>query len=203
MNTPVYFRRVRTQGGACLLPLLISLFALIALAALIRFYLVHATVVDGQSMQPNLKPAERLIVERLSYYFRQPRHNDVVMLEKPDSPAAMIKRIVGLPGETIEIKEGHVFVDEREVAPPYDIAPRWRIFVEGDEVKAPTKFGDSHSTYGPVTLAEDMYFVLGDNRDNSNDSRAFGPVHRNTIKGRVWMRYWPLARMTIFNWSEL
>ena len=170
----------------------------VVLALLVHLFLVQATAVDGQSMQPNIRPGERLILEKVSLYFREPRLNEVVVLQMPGSKALMIKRVVGLPGDTLEVQQGHVFVNGSEVAPPYDTAPRWRVFVGGNEVKAPSRFGESHSSYGPITLADDSYFVLGDNRDNSKDSRAFGPVPRDLIKGRVWVRFWPQTRFTIF-----
>ena len=171
----------------------------VTLAVLTHIFLAQATVVHGQSMQPNLRPTERLIVEKLRYYFHPPRHNEIVMLDLPDVPALLIKRVIGLPGETVEIQGGRVFVDGREVASPTEIAPRLRIFVGGDEAEPSSKFENSDAVYGPITLAKDTYFVLGDNRNNSNDSRAFGPVHRDVIKGRVWVRYWPLTRFTIFH----
>jgi signal peptidase I len=170
----------------------------ITLALLIHLYLAQATIVHGQSMQPNFRPAERLVMEKLSYYFREPRHNEIVVLDMPESKALIIKRVVGLPGETVEIKQGHVYVDGRIVPPPLDITPRSQVLVDGDEVKAPPRYGDAPSVYGPIKLETDSYFVLGDNRDNSNDSRAFGPVDRDFIKGRVWVRYWPLTRLFIF-----
>ena len=148
-------------------------------------------MVRGQSMQPNFRPDEWLIMEKLSLAFRKPRLNEIVVLAMPASETLMIKRVIGLPGDTIEIQQGHVIINGSEVAPPYDTAPRWRVIVGGDEVNAPSRFGESHSFYGPVTLADNSYFVLGDNRDNSNDSRAYGPVPRDLIKGRVWVRYWP------------
>ena len=170
----------------------------IFMAALIHLFLAQATIVRGQSMQPNLRPEERLIMEKLSYYFHAPRHNEIVVLDMPESPALIIKRVVGLPGETVEIQQGHLLVDGNEVAPPDAIAPRWRALVDGDDGTPPSNYGDSLSNYGPITLADDVFFVLGDNRGNSNDSRAFGPVHRDLIKGRIWVRYWPLTRFTIF-----
>ena len=170
----------------------------VTLALLIHLYLAQATIVNGQSMQPNFRPAERLVMEKLSYYFREPRHNEIVVLDMPESKALIIKRIVGLPGETVEIQQGQVFVDGRIVAPPHNITPRSQVLVDGDEVKAPPRYGDAPSVYGPIKLETDSYFVLGDNRGNSNDSRAFGPVHRDVIRGRVWVRYWPLTRLFIF-----
>ena len=170
----------------------------ITLALLIHLFLGQVTIVHGQSMQPNIRPDEWLIMEKLSLYFRQPRHNEIVVLAMPESETLMVKRVVGLPGDTLEIQQGHVLVNGSDVAPAYDTAPRWRVFVGGNEVEAPSRFGESHSSYGPITLADDSYFVLGDNRDNSNDSRILGPVPRDLIKGRVWVRFWPLTRFTVF-----
>lgn len=171
----------------------------ITLALLIHLFLAQATIVYGQSMQPNFRPMERLVMEKVTYYFRGPQHNEIVVLEMPDSNALMIKRVVGLPGDTVEIRQGQVFVNGIELAPPLDVAPGWRVAVDENEDKAPTRNGDSPSYFGPVTLAENTFFVLGDNRDNSNDSRAFGPAQREFIKGRVWVRYWPLTRFTVFH----
>ncbi len=171
----------------------------ITLALLIHLFLAQATIVYGQSMQPNFRPLERLVMEKVTYYFRGPQHNEIIVLDMPDSNALMIKRVVGLPGDTVEIRQGQVFVNGEELTPPHDIAPRWRILIDENEVKPPTSHDDSHSFYGPVTLAEDTFFVLGDNLNNSNDSRAFGPAPREFIKGRVWVRYWPLTRFTVFH----
>lgn len=171
----------------------------ITLALLIHLFLAQATIVYGQSMQPNFRPLERLVMEKVTYYFRGPQQNEIVVLGMPDSDDLMIKRVVGLPGDTVEIRQGQVFVNGSELPPPYEIAPRWRLQGQGEEARARTRQGELHSFYGPVTLAEDSFFVLGDNRGNSNDSRAFGPAPREFIKGRVWFRYWPLTRFTIFH----
>ena len=151
-------------------------------------------------MQPNLKPEERLIMEKLSYYFHAPRHNEIIVLDLPESPALIIKRVVGLPGETVEIQQGRILVDGREVASSQPVAnqPGSEDIPAGENGWPAVGLETSPSDYGPVTLAEDAFFVLGDNRDNSNDSRSFGPVQRDFIKGRIWVRYWPLTRFTIF-----
>ena len=170
----------------------------IFLAALIHLFLAQATIVRGESMQPNLRPDERLIMEKFSYYLHAPRHNEVVVLDMPDSPALIIKRVVGLPGETVEIQQGRLFVNGREMAST--VAPQSGLSATAaqDDDRPARTFGTFNSDYGPVTLAEDAFFVLGDNRDNSNDSRSFGPVHRDYIRGRIWVRYWPLTRFTVF-----
>lgn len=187
---------MRTSGRQFALLYVVA--PVIVLALLIFLFLFQFTTVRGQSMQPNFRPNDRLILEKASLYFQALHHHDIVALAAPGSKALALKRVVGLPGDTVEIQEGHVFVNGSEVASPYDIAPRWRVLVGGKEVKAPSRFGESHSSYGPVTLAEDRYFVLGDNRDNSKDSRAYGPVHGAFILGRVWMRFWPPDRFALF-----
>ena len=151
----------------------------ITLTLIIHLFLAQATVVYGQSMQPNLQPMERLVIEKLSYYLHDPGRAEIVVLDLPQMQELMIKRIIGLPGETVEIRQGRVYINGIEAPEPYDHAA-------------------SDSFYGPITLEADTYFVLGDNRNNSNDSRSFGPIHRSSITGRAWLRYWPLPRFTIF-----
>lgn len=173
-------------------------FPAIFLAALIHLFLAQATIVRGQSMQPNLRPEERLIMEKLSYYFQAPQHNEIVVLDMPESRALIIKRVVGLPGETVEIHQGRLLVDGREMVLAGGVEQGSQAHTAGKDGRPAPSFGEFRTDYGPVKLAEDLFFVLGDNRDNSNDSRTFGPVHRDYIRGRIWVRYWPLTRFTVF-----
>jgi signal peptidase I len=151
----------------------------VLLALIIHIFLAQATIVYGQSMQPNLYPAERLVIEKVSYYFHSPDRYDIVVIDLPHMSDLLIKRVIGLPGETIEIRDGVIFVDGVAQQESYEQ-------ISGD------------AQLSPITLRPMTYFVMGDNRINSNDSRAFGPVSRSAIVGRAWLRYWPLNQFHIF-----
>lgn len=151
----------------------------IFLALAIHIFLAQATIVYGQSMQPNLQPAERLVIEKFSYYFEEPQRNDIVVLDMPQMSELLIKRVVALPGEQVEIRRGTVLINGQAITQPF-------VQIQGG------------ATYGPITLGPGSYFVMGDNRGNSNDSRVFGPVSRNVIAGRAWIRYWPVNRFAVF-----
>ena len=118
-------------------------------------------------------------LDKISYRFHAPQRDDIVVLSLPQMDEMLVKRVVGLPGETISIDDGVLYIDG---------------------VAHPEAFPHDTVAYdmAPVVLPPLYYFVLGDNRGNSNDSRSFGPVHRDSIVGRVWLRYWPLDKATIF-----
>lgn len=146
----------------------------VIIALLINLFLAQATRVYGQSMEPNLHTDQRLVVEKVSYDFHAPHRGDVVVLKvTDDAEDLLIKRVIGLPGETVEIKNGHVYIDGK--------------ILEEDYLSQETR-----GHYGPVYVPPLHVFVLGDNRGASNDSRAFGPVHLKHIIGRAWLSYWPV-----------
>ena len=149
------------------------------LALIVHLFLAQATIVFGQSMEPNLHPNERLIVDKLSYRVRAPARGDIVVVDLPHMEEMLVKRIVALPGEQVEIRRGVVYVNGTPVNEPFP--------------HDMTEYDMSRLTLGPLS-----YFVLGDNRGNSNDSRSFGPVTRDQILGRVWLRYWPIDQATLF-----
>lgn len=107
---------------------------------LTHFFVGQVTTVRGHNMQPGFRPDDHLVVKKVSLYWRDPHHNEIVVLSVPESEGLIIKRVVGLPGNTVEIQRGQIFINGREVAPPYDIAPRWRVLVGGNEVDAPSRF---------------------------------------------------------------
>ncbi|MBN1935749.1 MAG: signal peptidase I [Anaerolineae bacterium] len=145
----------------------------IVIAVLINLFLAQATRVYGHSMEPTLHTDQRLVVEKVSYKLHIPQRSDVVVLHLPNqSRELLIKRVIALPGETIEVKEGGVYINGERLAEPYlDI--------------------ETYGNYGPLTVPVDSVFVMGDNRGASNDSRSFGPVRIDQIVGRAWVSYWP------------
>jgi signal peptidase I len=155
------------------------LLLIVSIYTLVNLTTVRA-VVDGPSMQPNFYTGQFVIVNRFAYYFGGPLRGDVVVLHDPKDPSQdFIKRIVGLPGETIEIKKGRVYANGVFLEEPY-IADFCRVGCDGT-----------------WTLDNDHFFVLGDNRNHSLDSHRFGPIHRELLVGLAWIRYWPLEDFTI------
>jgi signal peptidase I len=146
-----------------------------ALLTAIIFLLVNAATgrfkIDGQSMEPNLHNEEYVIVDKVTYLFGTPQRGDVVVFFLEGQPKDYIKRVIGLPGETIEMSDGTVYVDGQPLAEPYVLS--------------------SATAYRARQLGADEYFVMGDNRGNSSDSRAFGPIQLGNIVGRAWIVYWP------------
>ncbi|HXF70448.1 MAG TPA: signal peptidase I [Thermoflexus sp.] len=132
--------------------------------------------IEGSSMEPNLHDGEYVLINKVSYWFSPPRRGDVVVFRFPHDPSRdFIKRIIGLPGETVAIRDGKVFINGRPLEEPY--------------IRGPMVY-----TYGPVTLGPDEYFVLGDNRNASNDSHNWGTLPRSAIIGKAELIYWPPSR---------
>jgi signal peptidase I len=145
----------------------------IVIAVLINLFLAQATRVYGSSMEPNLHTDQRLVVEKVSYRLHTPRRGDVVVLRMPErGPELLIKRVIALPGEAIEIRQGVVYIDGQELDEPYLVRK-------------------TSGSYGPITVPEGHVFVMGDNRGASNDSRVFGTISFDRVVGRAWVSYWP------------
>lgn len=150
-----------------------TLLPAVVIALLINVFLAQATRVYGQSMEPTLHTDQRLVIEKVSYYFHIPNRGDIVVLRPAEKGGEMlIKRVIGLPGETLEIRDGLVYINGQPLNEPY-LATKPR------------------GNYGPVVIPPDHVFVMGDNRNFSNDSRSFGPVPIERIVGRAWVSYWP------------
>ena len=148
----------------------------IGLALVIIVFLYQPVKVEGTSMAPLLSDQERIFINKFVYRFEPIQRGDVVVFWYPlDRSKSFIKRVVGLPGEIVEIRRGAVYVNEKAVPEPY----------------VPPQYEDL-SDFGPVRVPRDCYFVMGDHRISSNDSRVFGPVASRYIYGRAVFAYWPV-----------
>ncbi|MFL7794324.1 MAG: signal peptidase I [Anaerolineae bacterium] len=172
--------RVLRQSLAILRELAETILPAIVIAIFINLFLVQATQVLGQSMEPNLHTHQRVLVEKVTYrFFHAPQRGDIVVIDldpKNTADDLLIKRIIGLPGDIIEIRGGEVYIDNELLQEP------WMTNVGG-------------GNYGPKTIPPLNVFVMGDNRGASNDSRSFGPVPVDNIVGRAWFSYWPPEEM--------
>jgi len=156
---------------------------LIALAIIIpiRYYLIQPFFVRGASMEPNFSNGQYLVIDELSYRFEDPARGDVIVFKYPLNPSNyFIKRIIGLPGEEVRIRDGQVFI--------YDTDSSQEVALDESSYLPGETF-----TLGQVSfsLGEQEYFVLGDNRQSSSDSRRWGALPQDDIVGRVWLRAWP------------
>ncbi len=146
----------------------------------IRYFLFQPFLVSGDSMEPNFEDGDYLIVDELSYRMREPQRGEVIVFKYPfDTSKRFIKRIIGLPGETVEIKEGKVII----VKDNMEVLDESRYLPEGSETQKDIK----------ISIPEDNFFVLGDNRSLSADSRSWGLLPEKYIIGRVYIRIWPLT----------
>lgn len=169
---------------------LIKVFLLaIAIIVPIRYYLIQPFFVRGASMEPTFADGEYLVIDELSYQMRSPQRGEVVVFRYPQDPSQyFIKRIIGLPGEDVLISGGQVVIHNTD-------HPQGVILDESGYLPAETR------TSGPahITLQANQYFVLGDNRAASSDSRSWGALPRNLIVGRVWVRAFPFERWHLFS----
>lgn len=157
----------------------------VVLAAVIIVFIAQSFLVEGSSMEPSFHDGQRLMVEKVSYRFTEPNRGDVVVFRYPGDPRRkFIKRIIGLPGDEITIKNGYLHINGQRIEENY--------------INGPTYGTYSAPTFGPVLVPEGHYFVLGDNRRNSDDSRYpdVGFVPRRYLVGRAMFVYWPLNQIS-------
>lgn len=161
-------------------------FTLITLAIVIpiRIFIAQPFIVNGESMLPNLENGDYLIIDEISYHKHDPVRGDVIVFKFPTNlKRFLIKRVIGLPGETISIQGSTIMITT---------ADGERISLEEDYLN-----GD-FSSHGQWTLAEDEFFVLGDNRSASSDSRTWGVLRRDLIVGKTFLRLFPLSRINLY-----
>ncbi len=153
----------------------------VVVAMLLRAFLFQAFKIPSESMEATLQVQDRVMVNRVSYHLHEVERGDVIVFTTPPGipagEAHLIKRVIGLAGETIEGRDNAVYVNGQRVAEPY-LDP-----------------ADTILDFQPIFIPEGTVFVMGDNRDDSGDSRIFGPIDTETIVGRAFVIYWPLNRM--------
>jgi signal peptidase I len=163
-------------------------FAFIAMIIVlpIRMFVAQPFIVSGLSMFPTFHDKEYLIIDELSYYMHEPIRNDVVVFHFPYNPSKkplyFIKRIIGLPGETVIIDDGVVTIKNTDNPEGFKLTE--------------TYINEKFTTSGTYTLGKDDYFVMGDNRNASSDSRSWGVLQRKYIVGRAYLRLFPLSKMS-------
>lgn len=160
----------------------------LAIFVLIYLFLVQPHQITGNSMLPNFFDGEFLLTDKISYRFTEPQRGDVVIFHAPPGAKCpqelqcdFVKRIVGLPGEMVTIRGQQVFINSSLLEEHY-LSPEERV-------------GLANASFQEFVVANDAYFVLGDNRNHSSDSRAWGMVPSTNIVGRAWLRYWPPQRL--------
>ena len=165
---------------------------------IIRFFFLQAYLIPSSSMEDTFKPKDRVLVNKILYGFRIPltyfklfafkhiKKGDIVVFISPNEPEKdFIKRCAGAPGDTVEIKDKILFVNGKPAQEPYIKHADSRLFKREEQPR---------DNYGPAVIPESYYFMMGDNRDFSNDSRFWGLIHEKYIIGEPVLRYWPLNR---------
>jgi signal peptidase I len=156
----------------------------LSIFVIIYIFLAQPHQVKGLSMMPNFVDGEYLLTNKISYRFEDPKRGDVVVFKAPlNEEYDYIKRIIGLPGDTVSIRSSQVFVNNHQLDESS--------YLSTDILSRGGRFIGENGEY---TLKSDEYFVMGDNRNHSSDSRDWGPVPRSNIIGRAWLVYWPLAQ---------
>ncbi|MFA6429248.1 MAG: signal peptidase I [Patescibacteria group bacterium] len=178
---------LKKKIGLFILELIQVVLISLAIIIPIRYFLVQPFYVKGASMEPNFYDHEYLIIDELSYRFHEPKRGDIVVFRYPRDPAQIfIKRVIGLPGETVEIADGKIklYNADHPNGIPLEETYLDQVFTSSAQA---------------VTLKAGEYYLMGDNRAASLDSRIFGAVDRQFIVGRVWLRGFPFDRWKLFN----
>ncbi len=161
----------------------------------IRYFIIQPFYVKGASMEPNFHDREYLIIDEISYRFNEPERGQVIVFRYPNNPQEyFIKRVIGLPGETISMIDGEIFI--------YNTSNP-----DGFKLDESSYLTDNIKTYvtdeEPVVLGSNEYFVLGDNRYASKDSRTFGSLNESFITGKVLLRAWPFSTFSLFKYDNV
>lgn len=151
------------------------------IAFLIRYFLIQPFVIEGYSMEPNFHNNEYILVDMISYHFKQPQRGDIIVFKFPQKPSvSYIKRIIGIPEDCIEVKGGQTYLNDHLLDESYLAA------------NTPTLVGGQNGLDYKKCLGSNDFFVMGDNREHSSDSREWGVVPRSNIIGKTWLIIYPI-----------
>ncbi|MGO9342812.1 MAG: signal peptidase I [Acidimicrobiales bacterium] len=176
----------RRRRKRAIIEWVIVLVVALGVAVGMRTFVVQTFYIPSGSMEPTLNPSDRILVDKLSYHLHAVHRGDIIVFARPPGETLepgvndLVKRVIGLPGETISGQNGQVYINGKPLAEPW--LPK----------------GVVTGNFSPVHIPQSYYFVMGDNRGFSSDSRVFGPISGSLIVGRVVMRIWPLSHITIF-----
>ena len=172
--------------GAFFLDMVETLVIALSIFLVVYLFFMQPHQVNGQSMVPNFQSGEYVLTDKVTYRFRNPQRGEVVVIHAPEEAHCpqgtgcdFIKRVIGLPGETVAVANNSILINGVPLKEPY---------IPADFEILPGKFTQN----GPITLGPDEYFVCGDNRPYSADSRTWGPVKKSGIIGRAFFKYWPM-----------
>lgn len=170
------------RAVAAIFDFLQGIVVVLAIMVMIYLFIMSPQEINGASMEPNFHNGEYILTNKVVYKMKEPTRGDVVIFKSPrNKEVDYIKRIIGLPGDTVGLKNNKLYVNGQPVEEPY-LAPDVTIF------------GGSYLQEGQeITVPEGLYFVAGDNRPHSSDSREFGPISKDDIIGQAFLRYWPFS----------
>jgi len=179
------------QLWAFILDFIETIVVSLAIFAVVYLFLFQPHQVDGRSMEPNFHNGEYILTDKVSYRLHEPKRGDVVVFHSPqDIRVDFIKRIVAIPGDKVEVKDGYTYLNGERLSEP---------FINDPGKVAPGRFIKEGQS---VTVAADEYIVMGDNRLHSSDSREWGFVDKNRIVGRAFFRYWPPSSFGLLSTTE-
>ena len=202
--------QIATDGGAAaavgtppksshwLREILVVVVIALAVAVLLRIFVVQTFFIPSGSMEPTLKIGDRILVNKLSYHLHGVHRGDIVVFSRPPAENCggaevndLVKRVIGLPGETISLDHGHVYIDGKQLSEPWLPSS-----VQGVTLPGPP--GTTYNLTKPYEIPANHYFMMGDNRTESCDSRYWGPINKSLIVGKVDVRVWPVTSFHFF-----
>lgn len=182
---------IAKRVGTFFLDMIETIVIALSIFLVVYLFLMQPHQVSGLSMYPNYHDKEYILTDKVSYKLGDPKRGDVVVFHAPEAANCpkgtgcdFIKRVIGLPGDTIEIRDHAFYIDGRKLPEPY---------IPEENILNPGAYIQTNS----ITLRENQYFVIGDNRPHSSDSRVWGPIGKENIIGKGFFRYWPADRMGI------